>query len=256
MQIGLKQQFPFPSLNKKREKNRGLPGVLFEELFECRKRKKTKQLRLNNSVDKLTYATQMSLRSSGQIQAAKLVKEITSTSPARAQKYRRALVKLEKQTTSILDGEEALSMIVEAKLSRHHYELVRSKDRIKFSSYKIVKQAKKKCYPKEGSITASVSHIEVELQALVDHTANCLVQAQKEVFSGLTSDQQNDLNLLYKWGFDRSSGLNPYKEKFDESDATDSSVFLSSLVPLRLINGDPDLRGSTFYGKTLTHHQR
>ncbi|KAF2881234.1 hypothetical protein ILUMI_24939 [Ignelater luminosus] len=62
----------------------------------CGKRKKTKQLRLNNSVDELTYATQMSLRSSGHIQAAKLVNEITSTSPARARKYRRAFVKVEK----------------------------------------------------------------------------------------------------------------------------------------------------------------
>ncbi|KAF2884698.1 hypothetical protein ILUMI_21495 [Ignelater luminosus] len=85
----------------------------------------------------------------------------------------------------------------------------------------------------EGSITASVSHIEMELQALVDRIANCLVQAQKEVFSGLTPDEQNNLDLLYKWDFDGSC------------DSTDPSVFLSSLIPLRLINKDPDLKEST-----------
>lgn len=185
----------------------------------------------------------MSLRSIGQIAASNLVNEDTNTSPKRAERYRKASINVEKQKTVTMTGEEALSMMIEAKLSRRQYEIVGSKNKKRFPSYKVVQEAKKNsCYPKRESITVSATtNAEVYLQAFLDHTASRLVASLSEVISAQKSTNDlNNLTLIYKWGFDGSSGLSLYKQKHSEteSDDVDSSVFLSSLVPLRIINGN------------------
>lgn len=43
----------------------------------------------NTSVDMLSYATQMSLRASVQVQAVKLIEEMTTSTHTRASKYRK-----------------------------------------------------------------------------------------------------------------------------------------------------------------------
>ncbi|KAF2887084.1 hypothetical protein ILUMI_19089, partial [Ignelater luminosus] len=50
------------------------------------KRMKTLQLRENYLADELFYAAQMSLRSDGRVEASKLVKDITTASPKRAER--------------------------------------------------------------------------------------------------------------------------------------------------------------------------
>lgn len=100
---------------------RGRKEIDFEECCEKTKMKKCNTLRQNVPLPVLNYATQISLRASGQTEAAKIVKEITA-SPSRAAKFRKnvACVK-EKQLTA----EEALVVLVEAKLSREQYNVIR-----------------------------------------------------------------------------------------------------------------------------------
>lgn len=95
---------------------RGRPEMSFDDSSDRTKRLKTKELRDSTPVSVLTYATRMSLRSAGQVHASKLLKEVTK-SPNRATKYRQAYkTSLESQPKS-LSGEDALAVLVSAKLS-------------------------------------------------------------------------------------------------------------------------------------------
>lgn len=40
--------------------------------------------------------------------------------------------------------------------------------------------------------------------------------------------------MISKWGFDSSSGINEFKQKFDNEQFTDSSVFITLLVPIKI----------------------
>ncbi|CAH1108689.1 unnamed protein product [Psylliodes chrysocephalus] len=126
---------------------RGRPIVPFEESNELTKRKKTEDLRKNKSIAELSFATQMSLRVSGNTEASKLLKDITSTSPKRASKYGKAYKTLIEKEPRKMSGEDALALLVDAKLSRHQYSLIRQSNPERFPSYKILQAEKKKCYP-------------------------------------------------------------------------------------------------------------
>lgn len=158
----------------KKETKRGRPETSFDFCSERTKRLKTKDLRETNSLSALAYATQMSLRAQGNPQASKIVKEITTLSPERANKYKEAYKKsLEPQKVSMNSGEDALSVLVDAKLSRNKYEIVREKALEKFPSYKVVQTTKKMCYPKSIEVTDTCAS--VPLQELLDHTMERLV---------------------------------------------------------------------------------
>ncbi|KAF2881922.1 hypothetical protein ILUMI_24252 [Ignelater luminosus] len=77
--------------NELLEKKRGRKRLLFDEASDCSKRMRTLQLQQNYLADELSYAAQMSLRSDGRVEASKLVKEITTTSPKRAEPHRKGL---------------------------------------------------------------------------------------------------------------------------------------------------------------------
>lgn len=44
------------------------------------------------------------------------------------------------------------------------------------------------------------------------------------------------LTLICKWGFDGSSNHSRYKQKWTTSEISDESIFVTSLIPLKLIN--------------------
>ncbi|GBP20049.1 hypothetical protein EVAR_13817_1 [Eumeta japonica] len=103
--------------------SRGRPKKTFAESSERSKRRKTEELRLQD-VEKLSYATHMVLRASGKSDASKVVKDLTK-SPTRARKYRSAFRKSNKEERQQLSSLGALSMYVEAGLTRTQYEIVR-----------------------------------------------------------------------------------------------------------------------------------
>lgn len=130
----------------------------------------------------------------------------------------------------MLTNEQALSLMMEAQLSRSQYNIIRNYAKDVFPSYKNVRTAKKQCLP-EGIITTEVES-EVPLQSLLDHTANRLMLVQKEAVTGTGIDK---LTLFSKWGFDGSSSHTQYMQKFASETSDDKYMFLSSLVRLRLI---------------------
>lgn len=178
--------------------NVGRPKTIFSELSERTKRHATQKLRSQHSPDELCYAAQMSPRSSKKVEASKLVKEVTETTPKRAARYRAAFKACTASNRTQLSPEEAVSMFVEAKLTRHQYYIVRLKDKLRFPSYKIIQQAKQDCYPDKDQITITDTSADIKLQALLDHTSSRLIQVQKDVLSNL-----ENIRLLfdYKMGF-------------------------------------------------------
>lgn len=72
-------------------KKTGRPSMEFLCLSDRSKRRRTEEMRSDFDVDTLSYATQMSLRFSGNVSASKVLKDISSSSPSKAEKYLRAV---------------------------------------------------------------------------------------------------------------------------------------------------------------------
>lgn len=216
------------------KRKRGRPTLPFEDSSERTKRQKTSKLRASTSTSELAFATQVSLRSTGKATASTIVKEVALGSPTRARKYKESFRKT-LQKKKAMTAEDAVALIIDAKLSRYQYNLIREKDKEIFPSYKNVQKAKKECYPSSEYTKITVSSAEVDLQSLLDHTARRLVQVQKPVI-----DSQNtitEFTLLYKWGFDGSSGFSSYKIVPGNEANIDESVFFTSIVPIRIVSG-------------------
>jgi len=65
-------------------KSRGRPSTSFHDSSDRSNRRKTEQLRTQYSPTMLSYAAQMSLRKSGNVDSAYVIKNITCTTPTRA----------------------------------------------------------------------------------------------------------------------------------------------------------------------------
>lgn len=99
----------------------------FNSLSEGAKRKRTADLRKDNSSEVLMHAAAMSCRSKGNIATSHLIKEVSST-PEIASKIRKVWIesKDEDKKPENFTEDEALSLIAEAKLSKAQYLLIRS----------------------------------------------------------------------------------------------------------------------------------
>lgn len=127
--------------------------------------------------------------------------------------------------------EKALSLIVDASLTIHQYEILRrsAKDigcNI-YPSYKKVLAAKKTCYPANVIVEENLS--KVSLQELLDHTAVRLMKSKSE---NEVASFPKYMQLISKWGCDGSSGHSEYHQNFANETFSDKSLFLTSLVPL------------------------
>ena len=83
----------FPMYETIPSKEVGRPMKSFTESSQRTKRQKTELIRTQHSPEELEFAAQMSLRASGQVEPSKVVKEVTSTTPKRAARYRSAYKK-------------------------------------------------------------------------------------------------------------------------------------------------------------------
>lgn len=71
----------------------------------------------------LAFATQVNLRASGNLEASKLVHELTTASPSRASKY---IQSFHESKVTKMSNEEALVVLIEAQLTRHQYNVVKN----------------------------------------------------------------------------------------------------------------------------------
>lgn len=76
---------------KSRKKSTGRPREGFDQLSDRSKRRRTEDIRTKYGPAELSYAAQMRLRSSGQVDASVVVKDVSSASPLKATKYRKVL---------------------------------------------------------------------------------------------------------------------------------------------------------------------
>lgn len=109
----LVQRKAFPSTTSETSKKGGRPSTAFLLSSDRSKRRKTEELRSSFSPEELAYATQMSLRSTGKIDASKVVKDATLSTPTRASKFRKAL---DVSTENTLSNEKALSILTHSPL--------------------------------------------------------------------------------------------------------------------------------------------
>lgn len=186
-------------------------------------------------MEELAYATQMKLRKVGKIDASKVIKNLTK-SPRRAKKCVMAMrkgIRAQDQPRQ-LSPLNALSMFVEAGLTKAQYERVRETNKSFFPCYSVLQKVKKECYPEIHRVTETCA--EVRVQKLMDHTANRLISHLGEVVEHLSEEEKSSLTLISKWGCDGSQ-QEQYKIKFENELDTDANIFQSSVVPLQLLYG-------------------
>lgn len=212
----------------------GRPTKKFEELSDRSKRRRTKDLREKVPVEELTFAAQVKMGTSGNTDTSKLMKDITLT-PSRSKKIRKIIssaakeIKVQKHSPV-----EALIQYVEGNFTRKQYNVIHGANKAIYPCYSILQHTKKDCYPDEASINVTESGFAVRLQALLDHTVTRLCAYLKEVIDTLSESEKENLQLITKWGCD-GSNQSQWKQKFSHSEISDANIFISSLVPVRLI---------------------
>ncbi|KYN21922.1 hypothetical protein ALC57_05694, partial [Trachymyrmex cornetzi] len=196
----------------------------FDTSSDRSKRRKTEEIRKTFTADELAYATQMSLRSTGNLEAAKVVKDVSSTSPIRAAKYVTAFQSKMEETFT---PDEALSLMLESKISKRAYQTTRNETKKKgcklFPSYKHVEKAKKMCYPPDFYVNITETSAEVKLQIVLDKTIARILKLQEDVIRNINPAHVKNVKLYCKWGCDGSSGQSVYKQKFSEDGKSDES---------------------------------
>lgn len=129
---------------------------------------------------------------------------------------------------------EALALLIDAQLSKSQYNLITQRLKEKeiniLPSYAQIIKAKKECYPCHTEVTESGAR--VKLQSLLDHTSERLLKSLDK--SNLPQESESVLMLTSKYGCDGTSGFSMYKQKFIDSNCTDESIFMVSMVPIFL----------------------
>lgn len=207
------------TLNGSSSMNRGgRPELSFAGSSMRTKRRKTEKLREIHSPQELAFAAEMSMRSTGKIDAAKAIKLATEPS----------------HESEAITPEKAISIIVQAKLSKRSYQIIRESVKDRYPSYYKVLQVKKNCYPQEDAFEVDEKGVRIKLQALLDKTSERLILSLCDHVAQHDSAVLENLDFIIKWGCDGASGLTEYKQRFQNADNKDSHVFFTSLVPLRL----------------------
>ena len=101
-----------------------------------------------------------------------------------------------------------------------------------YPSYNIVRYTKKKCYP--VGITVEEFKAEVPLQALLNHTAERIIEHQTDVIEQTASDVPLRVVMKCKWGFDGTSGQSAYRQNLGSAPTRDAELLSTTLVPLQI----------------------
>ncbi|KAI5635428.1 FAT domain-containing protein [Phthorimaea operculella] len=175
---------PLPSTSTSTE-GPGRPPLDFHDASTKTKRRRVEYLVSHRSQEELLYAAEVSARSSGQRNVAKVIKTVTSDPTICKNIFKKSVS--DESVPRCLTSDEALAYYVDAKLTSHAYKQTR-KWSIKaghkvFPSYYSVRKAKLACLPAEELTAVNETRAEIKLQAVLDKTAQRLVAAQHEVCS-------------------------------------------------------------------------
>ena len=99
-----------------------------------------------------------------------------------------------------------------------------------------------KCYPAKESICITETKAQVTFQALLDKTAERLIESQEECLQEMfhrlsTSNRIIEANLISKWGFDSATAQSTYTQRFHHEipdTYCKDSLMSTTLTPLNL----------------------
>lgn len=152
--------------------NVGRPTKPFIYCSNKTKKRKIKNLLVENSKEKLIHAAKTVLYSDGNHAGADILKQITECSPKRAVSIRKMYKNRNKSVSSSYTADEALSLIIDAKLTKNSYLILKKGSKLRnadiYPSYDQIKMAKNKCYP--NNIKVNEYSVSVPLTELVNHT--------------------------------------------------------------------------------------
>ena len=203
----------------------GRPPVSFDDGSVRTKKRKIEAIRIR-STSELLYAAMMSLREDKRYKDAKVIEEMMKR-------------KEDASPDMTYSNEEALALILDCKLSKADYQTIRSSALDKncriYPSYNDVRSAKETCIP---TIHTTDYTAKVALQDLLDHTSKRIINLTHNAIP-----TNSNLRLISKVGFDGSTGQSVYKQITSEDTAhldlaVEESLFLTCIVPLKLVNED------------------
>lgn len=217
---------------------KGRKQLSFNDCSKSVKRLKTADLRAANSADTLAFASAMKLREEGRRTEASVVQIATQTSPKVASQM---LNSYEKPIEPVVayTPDEGLALLLDLGLTKAQWNKLRSGARARnvslYPSYKKILLAKKKCYPESDSITVTEMDMEISFQGLLDHTSRRIVESNAVSLASFTDEELRDIKMVSKCGFDGTTGLSEFKQKFKDDDGTlfDGSLVVTSMVPIR-----------------------
>ena len=187
--------------------------------------------------EQLAYAAQMSLRKEGRKTEADIIKKVMAADGPDPTVVQASYRGPPPSLPTTLSADEALVLLFDTNMTRAAYQEVRetSKDHVAdiFPPYNFVLDAKKRCHP--AGVVVDDRGASVPVQQLVDHTASRLCTLQASVIQ--SSAAQSSLILTSKYGFDGATGQQVYRHR-QSTDVDDSTMFLASMVPLRLRTED------------------
>lgn len=187
--------------------------------------------------DKLLSAATASARAHDNKSLAFVLQHLVS-SPESATNIKKFLQSKDPEPVKSLSADEALAFLVSADLTRDSYQKTRNiaiqRHANLFPSYRKVLAAKKNCYPK--NVIYEEAKAEVPLQDLLDHAVQRLVLNDK-VQNGINNVKdlfEPKLILNGKWGFDGATGQSKYKQRINNEQDTDASLFCTTFIPIDL----------------------
>lgn len=181
---------PQPSTSSTDHSRPGRPKKVFEVSSFKTKTRRVEDLVSSRSIGELMTAAQVAARSTGHKNVARVIKDIEEN-PTSASACLSEASAVQNNTTRQLSSDEALAYYIDSKSTILSYKQTRKwttkVGHHVFPSYECIVRSKKACYPSEEHIVVTQSRADIELQALLNKTAERFVEAQREVVTNVLS---------------------------------------------------------------------
>lgn len=196
------------------------------------KLRRSRSLVNNFSLEELLNAVKMSYRKRGMHKETRLLQYLQDS--GNNKNIETLFKKKCASKGKIFAPEKALSIFITADLSKFQYISIRNEsircNNNQWPSYFRLRKEKSNCYPSKNTIQITENYAKVELQSLLDHTTSRVLKNVGKL------TENTKFVFTCKWGCDGASGQPRYKQLQTDFSRNEDSVFVSSLVPLRLHN--------------------
>lgn len=238
------------------DKKSGRPKKEYDEVQIRTKRVKQDEIVKNHSANEIKDSFKVVLTRTQLKEAEKIVDVLPTASPKRLSRMIQSIT-TPKSTTSFT-SEDALALVLNLGLTRNKYKILRKavieKGYDIFPSSKSIKETKENILkPITSPVYATNKSSKVELSQLLDNTASRIISTFSS--EDIERCKDSEVVLIFKWGCDGTSGFSEYKQpSSSNSEANFSSIFMASLVPLRMriYNKLPSTSSSNDIWRNLT----